>query len=566
ADPLQLSPTTAIVVSTYDRTFNVGEEVELICTTDTQYEPTFSWKLDNGQDHKVENQTVTFTFIEYVTVTCIVSNTYGIATGELSITQLDITCKSVDVTVPVPIIGFKTDTTLLECTYITTGGNPLVYWYKGSSTATGTLVIQSVGGVIYPEPGFTRHDIQDQASLVITNTMLSDAGMYWCKVIAFPDGSDEDSVTLTGEVATEPSQPSITFIDGSIISNASSKITMQCTSSGNPTPIYNNSELTINPSDRDDNGRTFTCQAVNFKGSNTEDKTLTIRYKPYFVNVSKNQRSYASKGSVAELRCEIESNPLSSIIWYGPNNQPINIDSRISIKTVSRGTLYESILTIQNTMLSDYGSYSCFAENDIGNTTFIVTFNDKSVPDAPKSIVPITRFYDSLVVTIIPGYDGGDADTTYFIQYRTRRNATFNELNADNSETTNITIEILELDPSIPYECRAYAVNAIGIGPYSNSIMIRTLDEPIVELDHDTTILSWTRHENETYTCVKIETRHVDVTWDVIVKCIDRNILEYKVNDTNREYRITYCTADGFCESREFSALTRTSYRLLEKA
>uniref|UniRef100_A0ABM0MT22 Peroxidasin-like n=1 Tax=Saccoglossus kowalevskii TaxID=10224 RepID=A0ABM0MT22_SACKO len=370
-----------------------------------------------------------------------------------------------------------------------------------------------------------------------------------------------ETKTLTCTTSTSNPASQISWLKDNNVwtANTYESITSNVTRDGDYNGKISEQQMTISIQ-AEHNSKSYHCQSshIDFTGHVISTVIhLTVYYKPYFVNVSKNQRFYASKGSVAELRCEIESNPLSSVIWYGPNNQPINIDNRISINTVSRGTLYESILTIQNTMLSDYGNYSCFAENDIGNTTFIVTFKDKSVPDAPKSVVPITRFYDSLVVTIIPGYDGGDADTTYFIQYRTRRNATFIELNADNSETTNITIEILELYPSTLYECRAYAANAIGLGPYSNAIIIRTLDEPIVELDHDTTTLSWTRHENETYTCVKIETRHVDVTWDVIVKCIDRNILEYKVNDTNREYRITYCTADGFCESRDFSAFTR---------
>ncbi|XP_077865871.1 cell adhesion molecule CEACAM6-like [Saccoglossus kowalevskii] len=436
----------------------------------------------------------------------------------------------------------ETTTTILECTYTTSGTNDLVAWYKGSDTHQENIVLQAQNGVVYPTPGFTRHDIQDQASLVITDTQLSDAGMYWCKVTAFGDGEDEKSITFTVTAQTEPSQPTISFTEGSQTSNEGSKIVMKCTSTGVPTPtitwLRNNqplttlsryqlnnakTKLTINPSHREDNDIKFTCHVTNAKASKTEDITLNIRfqtesmtlsgitnpvkegetkiltcttstsnpasqiswlkdnnvwtdntyesitsdvtrdgdyngkiseqqmtifiqaehnsksyhcqsshidftghvtstvihltvyYKPFVVNVSHNQRSYASKGSVAELRCEIESNPLSSVIWYGPNNQPINKDSRVSIRTVLRGTLHESILTIQNTMLSDYGSYSCFVENDIGNTTFIVTFNDESVPDAPTSIIPITRYYDSLSVVIIPGYKGGDTNTTYFI-------------------------------------------------------------------------------------------------------------------------------------------------------
>ncbi|XP_077861522.1 uncharacterized protein LOC144341845, partial [Saccoglossus kowalevskii] len=136
---------------------------------------------------------------------------------------------------------------------------------------------------------------------------------------------------------------------------------------------------------------------------------------------------------------------------------------------------------------------------------------------------------------------------------------TFIDLIAGSSETTNTTIVIPKLEPSTPYECRAYAVNAIGIGPYSNSIIIRTLDEPIVKLDQVTDTLSWTRHENKEYTCVKVETRRIDVKWHVVTNCVNQYELEYKVNDTTSDYRITYCIEDESCESYEFVALTMST-------
>ncbi|XP_077863342.1 peroxidasin homolog [Saccoglossus kowalevskii] len=521
---------------------------------------------------------------------------------------------AITVTVPgSPVTSIETTSTVLECTFTTTSSNPLISWYKGSSTSTGYLIIQKDNSGVFPQPGITRHDIQNQASLLITDTQLSDADKYWCQVEGLGDPRDEKSITLTVTPATPPSQPTISITAGSNPSNAGNIIRLKCTSTGSPTPSCSwlrdnqplpaitryqlssdGSAFTINPSDKDDNGKTFTCHVTNVKGNKdehiilniryapdnpdctyqtttslsyllddemkircqstdgnplatlhwyhgnnqiqglssstngntvsqdytwnlnrndngemyrceatnviqitplpcqlgpfnvyfpaesvtlsgitnpvkegetkiltcttstsnpasqiswlkdnnvwtantyesiTSDVTrdgdyngeiseqqmtisiqaehnnksyqcqlshtditghvtstvihLTVYYKPFVVNVPHNQRSYASKGSVAELRCEIESNPLSSVIWYGPNNQPINNDSRVSIKTVSRGTLHESILTIQNTMLSDYGSYSCFAENDIGSTTFIVTFNDKILSQSFRGV------------------------------------------------------------------------------------------------------------------------------------------------------------------------------------
>nr|XP_006816843.1 PREDICTED: hemicentin-1-like [Saccoglossus kowalevskii] len=478
---------------------------------------------------------------------------------------------------------------LLTCTTTTSNPSATILWYRNNKIDDNDDNINI--GILTETNGDYNGKISEQ-QITITTRAEDNQAEYKCKARNPQITGDVNSYIETITVYFSPVYPDgcSTLLSGYPGDNghviAGDILILTCTScSSNPDAsliwyhdnqminvpnqlVYVDSvysgrkstqEMTITLTYRHHNNELY-CKAKNSQVGQSKQSNavfLNVHYKPFVVNVSNNQWSVASQGTVAELRCEIESNPLSTVIWYRPNNQSIHIDSRTSIKTVSHGTLHESILTIQNTMLIDYGSYSCFAENDIGNTTFIVTFNDNSVPDAPKSIVPLYRYYDRLSVIIIPGYNGGDINTTYFIQYRTRKNASFIELNTGSSDIS-ITMQIRKLESSTPYECRAYAANAIGIGPYSNSIVIRTLDEPIVELDYDTRILSWTRHENKTYTCVKIETRHVDVTWDVIVKCIDRNKLEYKVNDTNREYRITYCTEDGICESREFSALTES--------
>ncbi|XP_077861925.1 uncharacterized protein LOC144342944, partial [Saccoglossus kowalevskii] len=118
----------------------------------------------------------------------------------ISVLVMCVVTSSTAVTVIVPgspVTSIETTTTVLECTFMTTGNNPHIIWYKGSSTYSGNLILQAQNGVVYAEPGFTRHGIQDECSLVITDTKMSDAGMYWCYVSVFGDGSDEKSLTLT---------------------------------------------------------------------------------------------------------------------------------------------------------------------------------------------------------------------------------------------------------------------------------------------------------------------------------------------------------------------------------
>nr|XP_006815347.1 PREDICTED: uncharacterized protein LOC102804849 [Saccoglossus kowalevskii] len=92
------------------------------------------------------------------------------------------------ITVPgSPVTSIETTSTVLECTYTATSSNPLISWYKGSSTSTGSLIIQKDNAGVYNQPAFTRYDIQDQASLLITDTQLSDADKYWCQVEGLSD-------------------------------------------------------------------------------------------------------------------------------------------------------------------------------------------------------------------------------------------------------------------------------------------------------------------------------------------------------------------------------------------
>ncbi|XP_077866248.1 uncharacterized protein LOC144353849 [Saccoglossus kowalevskii] len=51
----------------------------------------------------------------------------------------------------------------------------------------------------------------------------------------------------------------------------------------------------------------------------------------------------------------------------------------------------------------------------------------------------------------------------------------------------------------------------------------------------------------------------MDVSWHVVTNCVNLDVLEYKVNDTTSDYRITYCTKNGSCENYEFIALTMST-------
>ena len=66
--------------------------------------------------------------------------------------------------------------------------------------------------------------------------------------------------------------------------------------------------------------------------------------------------------------CQATGEPVPNITWYF-NGVMINISdaSKYNKSTLVNGTSVESLLTIINTQSSDVGTYTCQAENIIGN-------------------------------------------------------------------------------------------------------------------------------------------------------------------------------------------------------
>ena len=70
----------------------------------------------------------------------------------------------------------------------------------------------------------------------------------------------------------------------------------------------------------------------------------------------------------AMFYCEVFGVFLSNITWQ-MNGNVLESGGDIDIEKDTRGNLRNSILTIQNTVPSDAGNYTCLAENDAGRTS-----------------------------------------------------------------------------------------------------------------------------------------------------------------------------------------------------
>ncbi|XP_006822001.2 neural cell adhesion molecule 2-like, partial [Saccoglossus kowalevskii] len=262
---------------------------------------------------------------------------------------------------------------------------------------------------------------------------------------------------------------------------------------------------------------------------------------------------YSGIGDSISMNVSVDANPLrvTFVDW-------INYDVVLTDKV---DTLSTSTVFINEVTEFHFGVYNITAHNDIGSVVLQVNLHHAGVPEAPVSLEIIDRSYDSLSILLSPGYDGGySGNTAQYLEYRSTSQASFQSWPSDGMGTRNTTIWIMQLKPSTAYEIKAKTGNIYGIGQFSTTYVFITYREPIVNLNDQTGIIKWTRHEDMKYQCVKIEKLERNDNWIIEENCLDRDVVEYTVKDNNAEYRVTYCSRDNTCEGHHFKATKGTDY------
>ncbi|XP_077861926.1 uncharacterized protein LOC144342945, partial [Saccoglossus kowalevskii] len=257
-----------------------------------------------------------------------------------------------------------------------------------------------------------------------------------------------------------------------------------------------------------------------------------------------------------------ESRPESTITWY-LGNTLMNANAPT---TTSNGKLKTTIRSL--TFIPERSNHNeqlkCTAGNDVTypyKETYIV-LDVYGVPKIPTAMTLIDRSYDILSISLSPGCDEGDGrDIVHYIEYRSALQASFQSWPSDGMGTRNTTILIVQLQPTTAYEIKAKTGNIYGIGQFSTIYVFFTYHEPIVNLNDQTGIIKWTRHEDTKYECVKIEKLDRDDNWSIEENCLDRGVVEYTVKNNKAEYRVTYCTRDNTCEGHHFKAIKNNGYQ-----
>ncbi|XP_071325975.1 neural cell adhesion molecule 1 isoform X2 [Trachinotus anak] len=276
-----------------------------------------------------------------------------------------------------------------------------------------------------------------------------------------------------------------------VIAGSETNVSLLCLADGLPKPIItwtmpvtfdpshhqfnsDRSQLTIHSVARGDYGE-YVCTATNKLAEDSATIMLHVFEAPE-VFVSAEQLS-VPVGEQVSVSCNISGHPQPKLHWLNKHNGQ-TLDS-----TAGRIRVKDGVLVINEIMPSDGGLYSCMAVSISGNASRDVAIYTKPGPPQYLSVSPgPTSILFSLKT---PPVSGGTPITSFVLQWRQSEAGQWKEVTVPVSDPLVIT----SLKPYTLYTVRLAALNAVGLGQFSDKKSVRSLgirgepDSPVLSSD-----------------------------------------------------------------------------------
>lgn len=268
------------------------------------------------------------------------------------------------------------DTVVLPCEVINTGHYVLA-WKRG-------IAVLSAGNVkVSPDP---RINLVNGYSLEIKEASTQDAGDYVCQIGTL----EPREITHTVEILVPPRIHYVSS-NGRVEVKKGTAVRLECKASGNPVPKITWSRrnnllpggeqtmvtqvLTLDRVDRHQAG-VYQCTASNGVGEDvTQQIVLHVLYPPE-ISVER-PVVHSGEGFEAQLVCIVHGESQPEVLWYRDTMQLDTTEHRIMEARGSRHTL-----VIRRVHSSDFGNYTCVADNQLGKTRKSVQLT--GIPKAAK--------------------------------------------------------------------------------------------------------------------------------------------------------------------------------------
>uniref|UniRef100_A0A0A9XXI1 Lachesin n=1 Tax=Lygus hesperus TaxID=30085 RepID=A0A0A9XXI1_LYGHE len=284
------------------------------------------------------------------------------------------------------------DTLVLPCE-VENLGSYVLLWRRGASVLTADKIMVTRD---------TRFRLVDGFNLEISNVAPQDAGDYVCQI---GDGDNRDQIH-TVEILVPPSIRT-SPAGGQLTARKGGTITLECKASGNPVPTisWSRKDHSMSTSDKAGEGFSITlekvdrhqagvyqCTAQNGVGDPvTVDMTLDVLYPPE-IEVERSW-VHSGEGYEAQLVCIVHGEPAPNVVWY----QDSFIMEPTERKTMETRANKHS-LNIKHVQASDFGNYSCVAENSLGRAKKYMELSGRPSPAQFRS-TPFSRNKDSYNLT-----------------------------------------------------------------------------------------------------------------------------------------------------------------------
>lgn len=239
------------------------------------------------------------------------------------------------------------------------------------------------------------------------------------------------------------------------------------------------------PSDRG----MYTCLYQNEVNSANSSMHLRIEHAPIILH-QYNKVAYDIREN-AEVRCKVQAYPKPEFQWqFGSNPSPLSMSSEGKyeiITTTDNNDVYTSVLKINRLSHQDYGEYLCRVVNSLETIRAPIRLQPKGSPDKPSNLRADDSSSNSMTLNWDPGFDGGLANTKYFVSYR-KVAAPHDDQVLPDCETNvitstdwmefdchqNVPCVISSLDQHQSYVFKVKALNTKGSSEYSNEIIKTT--------------------------------------------------------------------------------------------
>ncbi|CAN9513936.1 unnamed protein product [Ophioblennius macclurei] len=331
------------------------------------------------------------------------------------------------------------------------------------------------------------HQLPDN-SLRIEQVRREDAGTYICN--AKIRGRPVLKPLSISVVVNAPPTVHLKEEVKKVFAGPETNVSLLCLVDGHPKPNINwtlpvtfnsfrhhfnsdRSQLTIQSVARADFGE-YICTATNKIAESSATIMLHVFEAPeVFVSV---EQLHSSAGDQVTVSCNVSGHPQPQLYWLNKQN------GRTLTSSSGRVRVEDGVLFIDDLLPSDGGLYSCMAVSTIGNAS-----RDVAIFTEPGSLhyMTISPSLKSVVFMLkSPPINGGTPITSYVLQWRENPSEQWKEV----TEPASDVLTIKDLLPYTTYSVRMAAVNAVGLGQFSDEHSVRTKgirepDSPVLKSD-----------------------------------------------------------------------------------